>query len=108
MRGGLFSDRCAACGWESSGTYSPTVEGMPRSPANRISVRWKVGDIASHALKVLRDASPTAKGMSLAHLLEMMASGRPFDLGVVAEHARMLTSWQLEHAGFIVTNEAES
>jgi len=46
--------------------------------------------------------------MSLAQLLEMMASGRPFDLGVIAEHARMLTSRQLEHAGFIVTNEAES
>jgi len=108
MRGGLFSDRCAACEWEGGGTYSPTIEGMPRSSVGRISVRWGDGDIAPHALKVLRDTSPTARGMSLAQLLEMMASGRPFDLGVIAEHARMLTSRQLEHAGFIVTNEAES
>jgi len=46
--------------------------------------------------------------MSLAQLLEMMACGRPFDLGVIAEQVRMLTSRQLEQAGFIVTNEAES
>jgi hypothetical protein len=108
MRGGLFSDRCAACKWEGGGTYSPTIEGMPRSSVGRIRVRWGDGDITPHALKVLRDASPAARGMSLAQLLEMMAGGRPFDLGLIAEHARILTSRQLEHAGFIVTNEAES
>jgi hypothetical protein len=63
------------------------------------------GKIAPHALKVLRDTSPAAKTMGLVLLLEMMASGRPFDLGVFAEHARKLTSRQLESAGFIVTIE---
>jgi hypothetical protein len=107
MRGGLFWNRCAACGWEEAGTYSPTIEGMPRSSVNRISVRWGGGKIAPHALKVLRDTSPAAKGMSLVPLLEMMACGRPFDFGVVAQHVRTLTSRQLESAGFIVTNDAE-
>lgn len=107
MHGGLFSDRCAACEWERAGTYGPTFEGMPRSSVVRISVRWGDGDIAPHALKALCDVSLTARGMSLALLSEMMASGRPLDLGVIAEHVRTLTSRQLEQAGFIVTNEAE-
>jgi len=101
-------DRCAACEWEGAGTYGPTFQGMPRSSVGRISVRWGYGDIAPHALKALRDVSPAARRMSLAQLLEMMACGRPFDLGVIAEQVRMLTSRQLEQAGFIVTNEAES
>ena len=108
MHGGLFSDRCAACEWERTGSYGPTFEGMPRSSVVRISFRWGGGDIAPRALKALRDVSPTARRMSLAQLLEMMASGRTFDLGVIAEDVRMLTSRQLEQAGFIVTNEAES
>ena len=108
MHGGLFSDRCAACGWVSSGTYSPTIEGLPPSPVNRVSVRWFEGDIAPCALKALRDASPLAKGIGLGDLSASMAGGRPFDLGVVAEHGRALLSRQLEHVGFIVTSEAAS
>lgn len=91
-----------------SDSPGPTFEGMPRSSVGRISVRWRDGDLAPHALKALRDVSPIARGMSLAQLSEMMASGRPFDLGVIAEHLRMLTSLQLEQAGFIVTNKAKS
>lgn len=108
MHGGLFSDRCAICGWESSGTYSPTIEGLSPSPVNRVRVRWLEGDVAPRALKVLREASPLAKGIGLADLSALMAEGRPFDLGVVAEHARAQLSRQLEQAGFIVTTETAS
>ncbi len=108
MHGGLFSDRCAACGWESSGTYSPTIEGLPRSPVNRVSVRWPKGDVAPHALKVLREVSPLAKKMSIASLSASMAEGRPFELGVVAEYARAQLSRELKQAGFLVTSEMMS
>lgn len=108
MHGGLFSDRCAACGWENSGTYSPTIEDLPPSPVNRVSVRWLQGDVAPYALKTLREASPLANGMGLADLSALIGGGRPFDLGVVADHARTQLSRQLEHAGFIVTSETAS
>lgn len=108
MHGGLFSDRCAACGWENSGTYSPTIEGLPPSPINRVGVRWLEGHVTPCALKALREASPLAKSMGLAELSLFMAGGRPFDLGVVAEHARTHLSHKLENAGFLVEIETAS
>ena len=105
MNGGLFSDRCAVCGWESSGTYSPTIEGLPRSPVYRVSVRWPKGYVVPHALKVLREASPLARKMSIASLSASMAEGRPFELGVVAEYGRAQLSCELKQAGFVITSE---
>lgn len=106
MHGGLFSDRCATCGWESNGTYSPTIKGLPPSPVNRLSVRWSEGDVTPSALTALREASPMAKSIGLGDLSALLAGGRPFDVGVVAEHARTLLSRQLERAGFIVICKA--
>lgn len=106
--GGLFLDRCEACGWESSGSCSPTIEGLPPSPVNRVSVRWLEGDVPPHALKLLRKVSPLAKKQSIADLMASMAEGRPFELGVVAEYARAQLSRELEQAGFVATSDAVS
>lgn len=108
MHGGLFSDRCAVCGWEQSGTYSPTIEGLPPSPVNRVSVRWLEGEVAPYALKVLREVSPLAKNMGLADLLASMANGRPFELGLVVEYGRARLSRELQQAGFLVTTDTVS
>lgn len=108
MHGGLFLDRCAACGWELSGTYSPTIEGMPHSPAKRVRVRWLEGRVAPYALKVLRGVSPLARKMGLADLSASMAEGRPFEMGVVAEFGRAKLSRELQRAGFLVTTETVS
>lgn len=108
MHGGLFSDWCVACGWARSGTYSPTIEGLPPSPVNRVSVRWPKGDVAPHALKVLREVSPLAKQVGVARLSASMAGGRPLELGVVAEYARAQLLRELEQAGFLVTSEMVS
>ena len=108
MHGGLFSDRCAACGWERSGTYSPTIEGFPPSPVNRVSVRWPGGKLAPDALKVLREVSPLAKKMGLVDLSASLAEGRPFELGVVVEYERAKLSRELQQAGFLVTTETAS
>jgi len=108
MHGGLFSICCVLCGWEESGTYSPTIEGLPSSPVNRVSVQWLHGHVTPFSLKALRAASSRASEMSLVDLSASIAGGRPFELGVVAEHARAELSRELEQAGFLVVSETVS
>jgi ribosomal protein L37AE/L43A len=108
MHDGLLSICCVSCGWEESGTYSPSIEGLPSSPVNRVSVQWLDGHVTPFALKALRAASSRASEMSLVDLSASIASGRPFELGVVAEHARAELSRDLEQAGFLVISETVS
>lgn len=106
MHGGLFVHQCLGCGWESGGTYSPTIEGLPRSPATRVSVRWGSREMVPSAMKVLRKLSPAAENMPLDELAKWMVSGRPFELGLVIEHKLATTLQALADAGYSVTQEA--
>lgn len=105
IHGGLFVDRCLGCGWESSGTCSPTVEGMSRSVTARVSVRWESPAIGPNAIEVLRELSPAAKSMRLAELSRTMISGRPFELGMVPAHRLAATLRTLADAGYLVIQE---
>lgn len=105
MHGGLFVDCCTACGWNSAGTYSPTIVGMPRSPVHRLTVRWKGGTLKAKALKVLREHSKSAMRMGMTELMDALDDGISFDLGLVSESTRIQLSPSLEQAGFIVTTE---
>lgn len=105
MHGGLFLDRCAACGWERSGRTRQPSKACRLHPANRVSVRWPEGRVAPYALKVLRDVSPLARKMRLADVSASMAKGRPFEMDVVVEYQRAHLSRELLQAGFLVTIE---
>jgi len=106
LHGGLFLDRCTACGWEASGTCNPAIDDMPAAPARRIRVRWPTGAVTPHALSVLRALSPTAKGMGLVELSQVLAGGQAFDLGAIPAHAHADIQRQLAQAGFVVEQEA--
>lgn len=106
VHGGLFFDRCSACGWEASGTCNPSFEESPAPPVRHVRVRWPTGGVPAHALSVLRALSPAAKAMRLVELTHVLASGQIFDLGAIPEHARAAMQRQLEQAGFVAAEDA--
>lgn len=108
LHGGLFSDECSACGWNSSGTYSPTITDQARARSARLFVRWPGLRVAPNALQVLRVESPKAKQMSLGDLSAALEAGQAFDLGVVAEYERAQIQNRLRGAGFNVVIVVET
>ena len=95
-----------SCGWESAGTYSPTIVGMSPSPVHRLTVSWPASKVSASALDALRRVSPCARSLSVAALSAMLFEGQPFELGDVAEHARIRVSTRLQNEGFVINVQA--
>lgn len=97
--GGLFSIRCASCGWHEEGTCS---QPLFSSIHTQFLVAKASGPISAQALKTVRTEHAPARAMSLDTLRRGLSSAEGLMIGYVPQHREGELAAKLSAVGVLL------